>query len=359
MARFPRWNHGNISRAMFLKRLRACLNGTDVRTPIQRVYVVDQTFELLTVQSRLLPILEARRVDMVKVMRLALSMLRQQPQRYPQLSKIIKSTGFVFAVDFGDATYCRSDVPIFTLAAPVGCNSSLPIPTYDTIRQTTLRTFRTRLYNLIYPWWVKKRAVVWRGSPTGPGDATANRRAQLVRAAALLRRPDLTDVALTSLPPEWPANVSSGLVGRHIPMYLFQLYRAVLDIDGESWSARFGSLLCMSSVVLKVEPSYVDYFYPGLRPWVHYIPVRGDLSDLEARAVYATSDSNARDVQQIIRNANGWCLQKLRLEVLANDLLRIWNGYVGFFDDPDVASSLLDEFPFVPETGHRHRIRAV
>lgn len=41
-----------------------------------------------------------------------------------------------------------------------------------------------------------------------------------------------------------------------------------------SWSSRFGTLLCYNSVIIKVEPEHVDYFYlKYLEPWKHFVPV--------------------------------------------------------------------------------------
>ena len=52
----------------------------------------------------------------------------------------------------------------------------------------------------------------------------------------------------------------------------FQMYKAILDIDGNAWSARLGKLLCYNSVVIKVEPEYVGY-------WEVSSGIRGDLGD--------------------------------------------------------------------------------
>jgi len=38
-----------------------------------------------------------------------------------------------------------------------------------------------------------------------------------------------------------------------IPLTEFAKYKAILDIDGNSWSSRLGSLLCFNSVVLRVS----------------------------------------------------------------------------------------------------------
>jgi hypothetical protein len=107
----------------------------------------------------------------------------------------------------------------------------------------------------------------------------------------------------------------------------FQHYKAIVDIDGHSWSSRFTALLCFSSVVIKVEPGHVDHFHPSLIPWKHYIPVSSDMSDLYEAVEYATSDDHREAVSQMISRANKWCVEHLQMDLLADDLLRTWNVY--------------------------------
>ena len=45
-------------------------------------------------------------------------------------------------------------------------------------------------------------------------------------------------------------------------------------------SFRLRHLFLCKSVVLHVGEDWKEFFYPSLRPWVHYVPLRGDLSDL-------------------------------------------------------------------------------
>jgi hypothetical protein len=35
---------------------------------------------------------------------------------------------------------------------------------------------------------------------------------------------------------------------------------------------------------------FVEFFYEALIPWVHYIPVREDMSDLEEKLAFATEN---------------------------------------------------------------------
>jgi hypothetical protein len=62
----------------------------------------------------------------------------------------------------------------------------------------------------------------------------------------------------------------------------------MLDIDGEvnAWSGLWWKLFS-NSVVFKVDSHYEQWYYNELKEWVHYIPVKGDLSDLEEKYKWA------------------------------------------------------------------------
>ena len=54
---------------------------------------------------------------------------------------------------------------------------------------------------------------------------------------------------------------------------------------------------------IQVEPTYVGYWEKEVEPWVHYLPVKADLSDLEKMVRYAIDSKNAEHVGWIIKNA--------------------------------------------------------
>ncbi|KAF9268388.1 hypothetical protein L218DRAFT_954750 [Marasmius fiardii PR-910] len=53
----------------------------------------------------------------------------------------------------------------------------------------------------------------------------------------------------------------------------------LLDMDGNAWSSRFKRLVSSGSVVLKATV-YNEWWADRVQPWVHYVPVQVDLSDL-------------------------------------------------------------------------------
>lgn len=76
-----------------------------------------------------------------------------------------------------------------------------------------------------------------------------------------------------------------GIIGETNPGYLslvdlIKTYSFLIDIGGNGWSGRLKFLLFSKRPLLLVDRVYIEYFYTYLIPYVHYIPVKSDLSDL-------------------------------------------------------------------------------
>jgi Glycosyl transferase family 90 len=193
-----------------------------------------------------------------------------------------------------------------------------------------------------YPWGSKTRKVIWRGalSEAEWRDALTSVRWRAAKMVHELQNEHL-DIGLTSIPTwltekiDFDLSQIGGFKNGIAPMVKFQNYMAILDMDGNSWSSRFGSLLCYNSVVLKVEPKYFEYFYADLKPWTHYIPVKNDLSDLEEHSMWALDPKNEAVVRDMIRAANQWCSQRLTPPELALDMLDTYETYVRLLNRAD------------------------
>ncbi|GAA94666.1 glycosyltransferase family 90 protein [Mixia osmundae IAM 14324] len=56
-------------------------------------------------------------------------------------------------------------------------------------------------------------------------------------------------------------------------------YKYVIDVDGNTWSGRFGKLMRSPAAVIKAT-IYPEFFSVSCIPWLHYIPAQIDYTDL-------------------------------------------------------------------------------
>ncbi|KAJ7596237.1 glycosyl transferase family 90-domain-containing protein [Mycena floridula] len=66
-------------------------------------------------------------------------------------------------------------------------------------------------------------------------------------------------------------------------------YRYVLDVDGNGWSGRFKRLITSNSVIFK-STIYPEWYMDRIAPWLHYVPVQVDLSDLHDSLAFFRGD---------------------------------------------------------------------
>lgn len=234
--------------------------------------------------------------------------------------KLLAEGEIPLVFDANDYPWCGADlVPIFRLNAIRDvdeCRHSWPAMSLTYFQDPTNVQLAESPYQWDqmmagwdekYPWQQKLSKVVWRGRITGYTHRDGERpRQQLVRYAQNYK--EIMDVK--------PSTVRSKMDQDD-----FQKYKAILDIDGNAWSARLGKLLCFNSVVIKVESTYVGYWEKEIEPWVHYIPVEPDFSDLEKTVRYVMDRENTEQMKQIIKNGQQFCRTKLTMEQYTVDIL--------------------------------------
>lgn len=203
-----------------------------------------------------------------------------------------------------------------------------------------------------FPWHEKQNKIVWRGalSEAEWRDALTSVRWRVNKLVTdlNLKGSTLYDIGLSGIP-RWlttrvrfNATEVGGYLPKISPMSTFMNYKAILDMDGNSWSSRFGTLLCYNSVVVKIEPKYYEYFYPELKPWTHFVPVKDDLSDFDLNIGWALDPKNEKAVRSIVEQANDWCSRRFLPDELARDQLDIWESYIRELNraDPDWTSKV-------------------
>ena len=94
--------------------------------------------------------------------------------------------------------------------------------------------------------------------------------------------------------------------GRHnfVPIFEQSRYKYLIYVEGHCAACRYGFMMRLGSVILKVESRCVAdkmWFFPLLRPFVDHVPVRADLSDLADKINWCRA--NDAECERIAHNA--------------------------------------------------------
>jgi len=168
-------------------------------------------------------------------------------------------------------------------------------------------------------WSMKISKVYWRGADNGKEYGVENEkvwanlgkyypRVELVRLSK--NYPEKVDAMLTyfSNGKEDIERYKSIGLENHLTHKRFTItehvnFKYLISVDG--WTAawmRVPWILATNSVLLKQESLKVEWFDYALKPYVHYYPVRRDLSDLLDAIDYL--EKHQELAQEIVRNAN-------------------------------------------------------
>jgi len=150
------------------------------------------------------------------------------------------------------------------------------------------------------PWKDKTEKIFWRGRDSN--------RARLELVKMSKEYPEYINASLTAF---FFFREEEAKLGKspHVPFYDFFDYKYQLCIDGTVAAYRLPYLLAGGGAVFKTESKYFEHFYQDLLPWVHYIPVKEDLSDLIERVQWARENDD--QVAEISRNARDFVMQNL------------------------------------------------
>jgi hypothetical protein len=181
--------------------------------------------------------------------------------------------------------------------------------------------FRTAMETQVPRWESRRGVVLWRGStsgikrywpPSAPDDVRWLPRLELcarAQSGALAEYCDVGVVNLVQIPDTKRPAVEAALAGlRRSPVEkaVCAQVKAVFDIDGNgnAWSGLYCSFLTGACVIkIASEHGFRQWYYERLKPWVHYVPVRADFSDLEENVrLVMTDDELARTIGQAGRD---------------------------------------------------------
>ena len=93
-------------------------------------------------------------------------------------------------------------------------------------------------------------------------------------------------------------------------LYYQSKNKIIIDIDGNTYSGRYPSLLYLGSAVFKIAV-FQDIVTAITEPWVHYVPVKIDLSDFEEKLQWAKEHDE--ELKRIAETAKTLSMEYLRL----------------------------------------------
>lgn len=180
------------------------------------------------------------------------------------------------------------------------------------------------------PWKVRKPVAVFRGSSTGVGvSVETNPRLHLASIVSPILDAGITKWCLR------PRKVKgcSHLVTQDPNLFPFSLktplttveqahYKYIVNVDGHVAASRLGAELATGSVILKVRSEWKLWFSDMLEPYVHYVPIKADLSDLIEQIEWCIANDD--QCEKIAENALQFYDKHLSEEGLLEALQRMF-----------------------------------
>lgn len=170
-------------------------------------------------------------------------------------------------------------------------------------------------------WKDKKNIAFFRGSATGSMELKFNQRLQITKLSNewSKSKPNLLNAGIVSWNSKdkidskcrinyikpYEMKRMNIVLKEKIPMNKQLIYKYILNIDGHSKPNRTSYLLNCGSVMFIVESKFVIgnicWFDNVLKPYIHYIPIKYDFSDLEEKILWCRKNDDK--CKNIVKNA--------------------------------------------------------
>ena len=151
--------------------------------------------------------------------------------------------------------------------------------------------------------------IFWIGANTHP--------VRLALASLGSRFPNLLDAEVM----EWDRGAAGGQRSktRQVSLPEHRIYKYLIDCPGYGYSARIKWLLATGRPLFIVERDIVEHWHEEMEPWVHFIPVSKDLSDLFEHRSRLEADPAL--YESIGKNARAFTSERLNVDARLRDVL--------------------------------------
>lgn len=220
-------------------------------------------------------------------------------------------------------------------------HSAILIPDHIFVRTRGYEEHRRVARVDITEWNTRSDRIVWRGQTTGVGTISKPHLSAhdpgllpRVRLCLALKGERGTDVRLSTVSQssdralDTERLAEAGILGEFISPIAWHRFKFAIDIDGNtnSWT-NFFTRLIMGCCVLKVGSAlgYRQWYYGEIKPWVHYVPVKPDLSDLLGRIAWCRE--NLAECRQIAARGQAFAMARDLDTEVAGAVGRVCEAY--------------------------------
>lgn len=184
--------------------------------------------------------------------------------------------------------------PVLAWDGPAECSRQVLFPAADLVWQNQDWSEGSRWRFDAAPqvaWEAKRDLILFRGTLYGP-----QRHALKALTHGCTEHTEMVDCALYEYT---DGGGGSGTEASFLNTTQQSAYKYFLDLQGTVSTLRLKNLLLSDSVVFVAASAHRQFFTHELQPWVHYIPVAADLSDLLERVRWAREhDAECRVIAQ-------------------------------------------------------------
>lgn len=191
-----------------------------------------------------------------------------------------------------------------------------------------------------YPFDKRRRKAFWRGSLSGPQHATHENLQSFPRYKLLeiaRTAPAMIDARLTNYD-DIATRDHDGMIRDHLTQQFGELaahvpesglvaHRYAISIEGAVAAWRRVPIILAAGCVLLLQHEWKQFFYPGLQPWKHYVPIRTDVSDLLDR--YSWLEDHPAEAEAIASAGHAFAMRFLTPSALESYFTRTLRGISG------------------------------
>ena len=115
-------------------------------------------------------------------------------------------------------------------------------------------------------------------------------------------------------------------------------HKYILAISGNTYASHFKHALRSGGCIIRQEERMYEWFEPFLQPWVHYVPVQWDLSNLEEQILWAMNhESEAQNIAFRAQKAGEMLFEPNSMACYTYVALKTMHAFMGYTLSKDVA----------------------